>query len=146
MTDNKITDALQIVLADNYALYLKTQNDHWNVTGANFRSLHLLFEEQYTDLFTANDDIAERIRTLGSKVPATLGIFASVTNIEDGNENADAQTMVKELADDQAKILKSLTNALHAAQKAQDEATIDFIINRIGVHEKAAWILRSSLL
>ncbi|PIZ33370.1 MAG: DNA starvation/stationary phase protection protein [Alphaproteobacteria bacterium CG_4_10_14_0_8_um_filter_37_21] len=146
MTDNKITDALQIVLADNYALYLKTQNYHWNVTGANFRSLHLLFEEQYTDLFTANDDIAERIRTLGSKVPATLGIFASVTNIEDGNENADAQTMVKELADDQAKILKSLTNALHAAQKAQDEATIDFIINRIGVHEKAAWILRSSLL
>jgi len=146
MTDNKITDALQIVLADNYALYLKTQNYHWNVTGANFRSLHLLFEEQYTDLFTANDDIAERIRTLGSKVPATLGIFASVTNIEDGKENADAQTMVKELADDQAKILKSLTNALHAAQKAQDEATIDFIINRIGVHEKAAWILRSSLL
>lgn len=146
MTDNKITDALQIVLADNYALYLKTQNYHWNVTGANFRSLHLLFEEQYTDLFTANDDIAERIRTLGSKVPATLGIFASVTNIEDGNENADAQTMVKELADDQATVLKSLTNALHAAQKAQDEATVDFIINRIGVHEKAAWMLRSSLL
>ena len=94
MKANKITEALQIVLADNYALYLKTQNYHWNVTGANFRSLHLLFEEQYTDLFTANDDIAERIRTLGPKVPATLGVFALATNIQDGNENADAQTMV----------------------------------------------------
>lgn len=145
MNVNKITEALKIVLADNYALYLKTQNYHWNVTGVNFRALHLLFEEQYTDLFTANDDIAERIRTLGAKVPATLGVFALATNIKDGNENADAQTMVQELAGDQAIIIKSLTKTLHAAQELGDEVTIGFVTDRIGVHEKAAWMLKSSI-
>lgn len=95
MNSNQVIETLKTALADNYALYLKTQNYHWNVIGPNFRALHLLFEEQYTDLFTANDDIAERIRTLGAKVPATLGGFAAVTNIHDGNENADAQTMVQ---------------------------------------------------
>jgi len=145
MADNNIIEHLKRVLADNYALYLKTQNYHWNVTGTSFRTLHLLFEEQYTDLFAANDGIAERIRTLGSKVPATFSVFASATNIEDGNENTDAQTMVKELADDQAIILKSLTKPPHNAQETEDEGTIDFLINRIGVHEKAAWMLRSSI-
>lgn len=145
MTNKPVTESLKNVLANNYALYLKTQNYHWNVTGPNFKPLHLLFEEQYNDLFAANDMIAERIRTLGEKVPATFGTFSAAAAIKDGNENADAQTMVKELADDQSVLVDSLKQALSAAQAADDEVTIGLVTDRMGVHEKAAWMLRSSV-
>ena len=145
MSKEKVIEGLNIVLADSYALFLKTQNYHWNVTGGHFRSLHLLFEEQYTDLFTANDEIAERIRTLGAKVPATFKIFDSVKNIQDGRADIDAQTMVQELADDQHVMISSLSSVLKAAQSVDDEVTAGFVADRMAVHQKAAWMLRSSL-
>lgn len=145
MSTSNVIEKLKQLLADNYALYLKTQNYHWNVTGPNFKALHDLFEENYNDLFTANDDIAERIRTLGAKVPATFTVFDSGSKIEDGNENADAPTMVKDLADDQMVILASLKQVLEAAQSVDDEGTIDLISERISTHEKAGWMLRSSV-
>lgn len=145
MSNNKVAEVLKTVLANNYALYLKTQNYHWNVTGPNFKSLHELFEEQYNDLFTANDEIAERVRTLGEKVPATFGIFSNSAIIKDGDENADSSSMVKELAADQDLMIQSLKEALIAAQDADDEATIGLVVDRITIHEKAAWMLRSSV-
>lgn len=145
MTSKAVKDGLKLALADTYALYLKTQNYHWNVTGVNFKSLHLLFEEQYTDLAAAIDDIAERIRTLGEKAPATFSAYNKMKTIEDGDEKAKSHDMVKHLSEDQAKIIETLTQVLREAQKAGDEVTVDMIIGRISVHEKNAWMLKSSL-
>lgn len=145
MTNTTVTEALKVLLADTYALYLKTQNYHWNVTGPNFKPLHLLFEEQYSDLAVAVDDIAERIRALGEKAPGTWKAYEALTTIKDGNENADADTMVKELADDQGNIGNTLKKVLEAAQAVGDEVTIGLVADRLTVHEKAAWMLRSSI-
>lgn len=143
--DNKaVVDALLHVLADTYALYLKTHNYHWNVTGPNFRSLHTLFEEQYKDTFEAIDEIAERIRTLGSKVPATLKKITSMAHISDGDENASANTMVKHLYKDQMQIIQCIHTAIEKAHKADDEGTIEILSERIAVHEKNAWMLKAS--
>jgi len=145
MSNKPTTDALQHVLANSYTLYLKTQNYHWNVTGPHFRSLHSLFEEQYTELIEANDEIAERIRTLGEKVPASFAIFSKNSNISDGNENSDANDMVKELAQDQQIVIDYLRKALREAENAQDDATCDLLIRRIDTHEKNRWMLSASL-
>ena len=145
MTNHPVAEQLEKLLADSYALYLKTQNYHWNVEGPNFRPLHLLFEEQYTDLATAIDDIAERIRALGKKAPGTWKAYQALTTIKDGDEMADAHTMVKELADDQQVIDTTLKQALKAAQEAEDEVTIGLIVDRMSVHEKARWMLNSSI-
>ncbi|MCD6034810.1 MAG: dps1 [Rickettsiales bacterium] len=139
------TDALKIVLADSYTLYLKTQNYHWNVTGPQFKTLHLLFEEQYTDLAAAVDEIAERIRALGSKAPASFKNYDNLRTLKDGNENASAPQMIQELAADQELIVTCLKTLLTTAQKAGDEATADLAIGRIALHEKNAWMLKSSL-
>lgn len=145
MSKSQVAASLQIVLANNYALYLKTQNYHWNVTGPHFKSLHVLFEEQYNDLFAANDEIAERIRTLGEKVPASFSVFNDAASIADGNENADATSMVTDLADDQGHMVQFLNDALKVAQDADDEVTIGLVTERMAVHEKAGWMLRSSV-
>ena len=145
MTNKPVVDALKNVLADNYALYLKTQNYHWNVEGANFRGLHLLFEEQYTDLTMAIDTVAELIRGLGEKAPGTFDAYTKNTTIKPGNENASAEQMVKELTDDQAVIQKTLQTALEAAQQVGDEVVAGFMIERLTVHRKAAWMLKSSM-
>jgi len=145
MAKKPVVDALKSLLADYYALYLKTQNYHWNVEGQNFRALHLLFEEQYTDLATAIDTIAELIRGLGEKAPASFDFYSKSATIKSGNENAKAEQMVKELAEDQSLIQKTLQNAFDAAQKSGDEVVIGFAIERMTVHRKAAWMLRSSL-
>lgn len=145
MTNKPVVDALKNVLADNYALYLKTQNYHWNVEGVHFRGLHLLFEEQYTDLAIAIDTVAELIRGLGEKAPGTFDIYIKNSTIKPGNENASADQMVKELTDDQAAIQKTLQTALEAAQKTADEVVAGFMIERLTVHRKAAWMLKSSM-
>lgn len=145
MTNKPVVDALKKVLADNYALYVKTQNYHWNVEGPHFKSLHLLFEEQYTDLATAIDTVAELIRGLGEKAPGTFDAYTKNTSIKAGNENASAEDMVKELSSDQVSIQKTLQHALEAAQKAGDEVVAGFMIERMTVHRKAAWMLKSSL-
>ncbi len=145
MSNKPVVDALKDVLADNYALYLKTQSYHWNVEGANFRGLHLLFEEQYTDLATAIDTTAELIRGLGEKAPGTFEAYARATSIKPGDENAHAEQMVGELREDQSAIQKTLQAVLEAAQAAGDEVVAGFMIERLTVHRKAAWMLRSSL-
>ncbi len=145
MSNKPVVDELKKVLADSYALYLKTQNYHWNVTGPHFKPLHLMFEEQYNDLALAVDSVAERIRALGEKAPGTWSAYSKVTSIKEGNENAKSEQMVRELAEDQEKIIDTLKHTLAVAQKADDEVTIDLMIERMGVHEKAAWMLRSSI-
>lgn len=136
---------LKSALADTYALYVKTQNYHWNVTGPNFQALHLLFETQYEDLAEAVDLIAERVRALGSKIPTSFTIFNNAKTIDDGNENADANTMIKNLANDQLTINKTLNKAMSAAKAEEDEATINMLADRLMVHDKNHWMLKASL-
>ncbi len=145
MSNKPVVEALKNTLADSYLLYLKTQNYHWNVEGPQFRSLHLLFEEQYTDLAAAVDTVAESIRALGEKAPGTFDAYAKLSHIQAGNENADADTMVKDLEKDQVTIAKTLQTLLEAAQKAEDEVTADLAIARMTVHRKNKWMLSSLL-
>jgi len=145
MANKPVIEGLKNVLADNYALYLKTQNYHWNVEGPNFKGLHLLFEEQYTDLAGAIDTVAELIRGLGEKAPGTFDTYIKRTSIKSGNENASAQQMVKDLLESQTLIQKTLQQCLEIAQKAGDEVVAGFMIERLTFHRKASWILKSSL-
>ena len=145
MSNNPVAKALKHLLADNYTLYLKTQNYHWNVTGPNFRSLHLMFEEQYTDLTAANDVLAERIRSLGEQAPGSFKAFGALSTIKESDTVPGADAMVKELAKDQDKILKTLKTALEAAQKTGDEVTVGMVTERMTIHEKNRWMLQSSL-
>lgn len=144
MSKTTLLDTLTAALADSYALYLKTQNYHWNVEGPHFYALHKMFEEQYDDLASAIDEIAERIRGLGHKAPGTFAAFQKHTQITDGDNKAKATSMVDELHQDNQKIVKTLTDAMNAAQAANDESTADLMIARIQHHEKVAWMLRSS--
>lgn len=137
--------ALQNVLADNYTLYLKTQNYHWNVEGPNFKSLHELFEVQYNDLFAANDEIAERIRTLGEKVDGSYAGFSKRATIKEAKLGLDEMEMVRDLFESNQQMIKTLKTALDAAQAAGDEVSADLLIGRITVQEKASWMLRSTL-
>jgi starvation-inducible DNA-binding protein len=145
MTNKNVSDSLKVALADSYVLYLKTQNYHWNVTGPNFKSFHIMFEEQYNDLFTAVDLIAERIRALGEKAPGTYAKYIELTNLKEGNEELNANSMIKELAEDQDIIVKTLTNTLKEAQNVGDEVTAGIATDRIEIHQKNAWMLKSSL-
>lgn len=145
MSNQKLCDDLKKVLADSYALYLKTHNFHWNVTGPHFVLLHELFEGQYKDLAEAIDDIAELIRGLGEKAPGTWAKFDSIRVIKDGDENADAKTMIAELAADQDTISITIQNALEEAQKSGDEVIVGAMAERLTVHRKNKWMLESSL-
>lgn len=140
----QVIKALEQVLADSYALYFKTQNYHWNVEGAEFRSLHLLFEGQYEDLAESLDELAERIRTLDAKVPA-LSNLIKLASISEPNPNASANEMLKSLVKDQDIIIDTLYKGLKIAQSEGDEGTADMIIGRIKVHEKNRWFLKSSI-
>ncbi len=143
MNNDNLTRAMKVVLADTYALYLKTHNYHWNVEGKRFFELHTLFEEQYTELATAVDDIAETIRQLGQKAPGSFKTFSELTNIKDGNEDAGACDMICDLAESQAIVMKSVTEALAVAKELDDEATIGLLSDRLSVHRKAKWMLDS---
>lgn len=145
MTNNPVAESLKQVLADSYALSIKTQNYHWNVEGPQFQTLHALFETHYTDLAAAIDEIAELIRGLGEKAPGSFGAYEAITTIEPGDENADATTMVKQLAADQDAITASLNEALSAAQTAGDEVVIGALVDRLTVHRKNKWMLLSSI-
>jgi len=141
----KIADELSKVLADSYMLYLKTHNFHWNVTGEHFHSLHEQFEEQYTELADAVDEIAERIRALGHKAPGTFKEFHQLTSIEEDTEKPEAMEMVRRLAVANEQVLRTARKALDPAKDADDEATIDLLTQRLHVHSKTAWMLRSHL-
>lgn len=145
MSNKPVTDNLKKVLADTYSLMTKTQNYHWNVEGANFTSLHTLFEGQYNELFAAVDTIAERIRALGEKAPGSPSEFKKLSNMSEGNSDFDANRMIKDLHDSNMAALSTIKKALTAAEKANDVSTADLMTQRITAHDKAAWMLRSSL-
>jgi starvation-inducible DNA-binding protein len=140
-----IADGLSRLLADSYTLYLKTHNYHWNVTGPQFNTLHQMFEEQYTELATAVDEIAERIRALGIKAPGSYKEFVKLTRIEEGSGDESAEEMTRQLAIGQETVVRTAREAFPAADEARDEATADLLTQRMQLHEKNAWMLRSML-
>jgi starvation-inducible DNA-binding protein len=141
----KIAAGLTRLLADTYTLYLKTHSYHWNVTGPRFRDLHLLFEEQYTELAMAVDAIAERIRTLGYPAPGTFREFLDLTTIEEVPGAPAAEDMLRDLVTAQEIVVRTCRETLPAAQQAGDESTVGLVADRMAIHEKAAWMLRSLL-
>jgi len=142
----KVADELIHLLADTYTLYLKTQNFHWNVTGPHFASLHVLFEEQYKELADATDIIAERIRALGCHAPASFAEFSKLSSLKEApTSDVAAKDMLKQLLRDHEIIIKQLSHMIEKAEKAHDEGTLDLLTERIRVHEKTAWMLRSSI-
>ena len=141
----KIADGLSHVLADTYTLYLKTHNFHWNVTGPMFNTLHLMFEGQYTELSAAVDLIAERIRSLGVFAPGSYADFAKLTSIKEAKGVPEAQEMIKQLVEGHEAITRTARKVFPIAEAVDDEATADLMTQRIQLHEKTAWMLRSML-
>jgi len=144
MKNHKTVQALEELLANTYVLLIKTQNYHWNVEGPNFKSLHELFEIQYNDLFASVDEIAERVRALGTKVDASFENFSKLSKIKKGEKSLDASAMISDLVASNDVIVKSLEAGIKTAQDEGDEGTADLFIQRLKVHEKAIWMLQSS--
>lgn len=140
-----VAEGLKKLLADSYTLYLQTHNFHWNVTGPQFRDLHLMFEEHYTELATAVDVIAERIRTLGVAAPGTYKAFASLGSIEEVEGVPAAEEMLKILNQGHEQVVRTSREVLRTAQEAGDESTASLVSDRMRVHEKTAWMLRAML-
>ncbi|MEX0609460.1 MAG: Dps family protein [Balneolaceae bacterium] len=140
-----IAEGLSKLLADSYLLYLKTHNYHWNVTGELFHQLHEQFEEQYTELAEAIDDIAERIRAIGFRAPGTFREFNKITSIEEDSDHPKAKEMIRRLAESNEQVIRTARKALNPANKAEDEATVDLLTERLTIHSKTAWMLRSHL-
>jgi starvation-inducible DNA-binding protein len=140
-----IAEGLYRLLADTYTLYLKTHNFHWNVTGPLFQTLHLMFETQYTELATAVDDIAERIRSLGFPAPATYSDFVRLSSIPETTGVPKAEEMIRLLVEGNEAVVRTARAAFPAAEKAGDESTADLLTERMRLHEKTAWMLRSLL-
>ena len=141
----QIAADLSRLLADSYTLYLKTHNYHWNVTGPQFNTLHLMFETHYTELATAVDEIAERIRALGIRAPASYREFGELTSIDDGNGEETAEEMIRQLVLGQERVARTARQAFASAAKANDQPTADLLTQRMQIHEKNAWMLRSML-
>ena len=135
---------LKVILADTYALYLKTQNYHWHVTGPQFKPLHELFEIQYRELAEAIDAIAERIRILGHIAPASFHDFMHLKTLQDGDAEHNSNQMVTELALDHGTLVRDLNQAMVLAQAANDEGTVALLSERIAAHEKNRWMLSAS--
>jgi starvation-inducible DNA-binding protein len=145
-TDRKsIADGLSNLLADTYTLYLKTQSFHWNVTGPMFRALHEMFEEQYTELAGAVDEVAERIRALGHEAPGSFSAFMKLTSIDEETGVPAAEEMIRQLVSGHEASVRTARNAFTVAEEAEDQVTMDMLTERMQVHEKAAWMLRSLL-
>jgi starvation-inducible DNA-binding protein len=140
-----VAKGLSRMLADTYLLYLKTHNFHWNVEGPMFNTLHLMFMEEYTELWNALDLIAERIRALGYPAPATYAEFSRLTSIEETDGVPEALDMVRLLVSGHEAVARTVRAAFPAAEKASDESTCDLYTQRLNIHEKTAWMLRSLL-
>jgi len=140
-----IAEGLKHLLADSYTLYLQTHNFHWNVTGIHFRELHLMFEEHYTELAIAVDDIAERIRTLDVAAPGTYKAFSQLSSIAEVDGVPSSSQMVELLTKGHEQVIKTSRQVLQLAQNADDESTSALVSDRMRVHEKTAWMLRSLL-
>ena len=141
----KSVEHLQQLLANTYLLALKTQNCHWNVISPNFSMLHELFGSQYDALSEAIDEIAERIRMLEEKTPATFQEFLKLTTLKENEKFMTAEMMLTSLLNDHEQIITELRTILKDLEASDDEGTIDFLIGRLRDHEKTAWILRSHL-
>lgn len=139
----KIVEGLSKLLADTFTLYLKTHNFHWNVVGPQFRTLHLMFEEQYNELWLATDLMAERIRTLGFPAPATFAEFAKLTAIPETEGRPEADKMIALLVEGHETVCRTIRSQFDVADKANDQPTLDLLTQRLEVHEKTAWMLRS---
>ncbi len=141
----EIVAGLSRLLADTYTLYLQTHNFHWNVTGPLFSSLHLMFEQQYTELALAVDVIAERIRALGMPAPGTYAEFVELSSIREVRGNPKAEAMIEILVDGQEAVIRTARSIFPIVEKAHDEPTADLLTQRMQTHEKTAWMLRSLL-
>ncbi len=138
-----IAQGLKRLLADSYTLYLQTHNFHWNVTGPQFRELHLMFEGHYTELALAVDEIAERIRTLDVPAPGTYTAFAELSSIKETEDVPSARDMVEILTCGHEQVVRTCREVLPPAQHAGDESTVALVSDRMRVHEKTAWMLRA---
>lgn len=141
----EIGEGLSRLLADTYTLYLQTHNFHWNVTGPFFQQLHLLFEEHYTELAVAVDDIAERIRALGVLSPGTYQEFVELSSVKEVKGDISAEKMLEILVESHETVVRTARKALEIAQKSDDESSASLVGDRLVVHEKTAWMLRSHL-
>jgi starvation-inducible DNA-binding protein len=144
-TRRQIADGLSRLLADTYTLYLKTHNFHWNVTGPMFNTLHLMFEAQYTELALAVDLIAERIRALGHPAPGSYSAYAKLSSIDEADGVPDAMEMIRQLVIGQETVARTARSVFGIVDEAHDEPSADLLTQRMQVHEKNAWMLRSLL-
>ncbi|WP_035383186.1 Dps family protein [Ferriphaselus sp. R-1] len=141
----EIADGLKHLLADTYTLYLKTHNYHWNVTGPMFQTLHLLFMDMYNEQWLAVDLLAERIRALGFPAPGTYREFAALTRIADSEGAPNAKEMIRQLIAGQETVVRTARAMFPVVDKANDQPTADILTQRMQIHEKNAWMLRSLL-
>jgi starvation-inducible DNA-binding protein len=141
----EITSGLARVLADSYTLYLKTHNFHWNVTGPMFQTLHLMFETHYTELAVAVDLIAERIRALGFPAPGTYKQFSELSSIQEEDGVPKAHDMIRQLVEGHETVARTAREVFKIAESVSDQPTCDLLTQRMQVHEKTAWMLRSLL-
>ena len=142
----EVSEALRNFLADTYALYLKTQNFHWNVVGPEFFSLHLLFQKHYEEMSEDVDEIAERVKSLGFYVDGSFSAFQKRTSLQESNQMITAQKMVQELMEDHEKIIRIGRPLVSRFQQIHDDASSDLLIKQLAFHEKAAWMLRSHIV
>ena len=141
----QIVDGLSLLLADTYTLYLKTHNFHWNVTGPMFQTLHLMFETLYNEQWLAVDLVAERIRALGAPAPGTYEQMTALTSITKSNGLPKATDMIRELVEGQETVARTARQLFKVAEAANDQPTCDMLTQRMQIHEKNAWMLRSLL-
>ena len=139
----QIANSLAHLLADTYSIYLKTHNYHWNVTGPMFNTLHLMFEGHYMELALAVDLIAERIRALGFIAPGTYSEFAKLTKLKEHDGELDANAMIHDLISAHETVIKTAREVFPFAEQANDQVTIDLVTQRLQIHEKTVWMLRS---
>lgn len=144
-SNHDVVASLTKLLSDSYVLLLKTHNYHWNVTGANFTSLHLMFQGQYEELFAAVDEVAERIRAIGEKAPGSFATFSKNATVKEETGSPTAAEMLKNLANDNETLVQTAEAVIKAAEEIGDEATVDLAIKRIDVHQKAVWMLKAHL-
>lgn len=144
-SNNNLVQQLCVLLADTYALALKTQNYHWNVTGVEFYSLHKLFEEQYEALHEAADVLAERIRALNAYAPGSFSEFSKLTCVTEAKKNLNSKAMLEDLIESNIAVVVQGKKTIEACEKANDDATMDIVVTRLEDHEKYAWMLRSSI-
>ncbi|MCB9799284.1 MAG: DNA starvation/stationary phase protection protein [Candidatus Omnitrophica bacterium] len=141
----KVFEGLSKFLADTYTLYLKTHNFHWNVKGPMFQTLHLMFEQHYNELWTAVDVIAERIRALDFLAPGSYGEFSKLTSIKEESGDCSAEHMIRSLVAGHETVIRTARSIFPTAEQAGDQVTVDLLTQRMQIHEKNAWMLRSLL-